>query len=356
MRRDAVDELMAELIANRAFQRLWLDTALEALEPSNEVNHGHVPSGRTSMSRSRSANGLDPDACSAGQVIEELAGNVSLAVDGFLNSVQLALPFSDEKLSRDTSSLYSVRVQLDRLSNHANSSLGLPQLRLSARRITMLLKNFVTCVSSPFPVPSCSFIASSLCDLLYRFEDLCSTNPSLVPSTSCTTLHNAINDFHYDVVKRLNAILLHRRRPATASTSGIGSSLQKSYSNMSLAQSIPGPSHKGSPAAMAPTIIFQRSPQTKPASQKGFLLSPNLEAARSRVRRSRSSAFRPELHPSNADISEITRRWKPLLTDNADTLIRTAGREGAESRAALKAACKLTRDVVDEIARRVEKL
>lgn len=63
-------------------------------------------------------------------------------------------------------------------------------------------------VFRPFPVPSCSFLASSLCDLLYRFEELCSINENLVPMFSCTKLRKAIDDFHYDIVKRLNMVSL----------------------------------------------------------------------------------------------------------------------------------------------------
>lgn len=49
-------------------------------------------------------------------------------------------------MSRETASLYSVRVQIDRLT--LNNDLQLPQLRLAARRIGHLLKDFTICISS----------------------------------------------------------------------------------------------------------------------------------------------------------------------------------------------------------------
>ena len=133
---------------------------------------------------------------------------------------------------------------------------------------------------------------------------------------------------------------------ATTTTSGLGTSC-RSFSNLNT------PSPK--PVRLAPTIVWTSTPSKSPA-QKSFLISPDLEAARYRIRRSRSIL---SSNPNNrrAAIDDIERRWRDILIDDPEEIFKTvARREGAESQAALKAACKLTRNVVDEIARHVEKL
>lgn len=152
--------------------------------------------------------------------------------------------------------------------------------------------------------------------------------------------------------------MLQRRPPtaATTTTSGLGTSC-RSISNLSLSpvrlsKTFGG---GGSRVSLAPTIVFQRTP-SKPSTKKSFLLSPDLEAARLRLRRSRSVLTSSTSSNRKATIDEIERRWRTMLSKDDAILKSVANREGAESQAALKAACKLTRSVVDEIAKHVEKL
>ncbi|KAE9546646.1 hypothetical protein FO519_010142, partial [Halicephalobus sp. NKZ332] len=326
------EDLMSALIVNRGFQKIWQDETVEFLNSQDEEKS-------EKLIRCESAP-LTTDSASGALVVDDLSHQVHLAVETFLRSLPLALPHSDAKLSRETASLYSVRVQLDRLT--INTAIELPQLRLAARRVGHLLKNFTICISSPFPVGSCSFLASSLCDLLYRFEELCSFNEDLVPLISCTKLRKSIDDFHYNIVKRLNSILLQRRPTTGTTTSGLGTSYY-SLSNLSS-----GNFHSSrAPVSMGPTVIFQKHPP-KHLPQKGFLLPPDLEEARNRLRRSKSMSIRNlHVHQSSKKIAvdEIENRSKnPKPTDEIQTL------------SALKAACKLTRDVVDEISKRVDRL
>uniref|UniRef100_A0AC34QTF6 Uncharacterized protein n=1 Tax=Panagrolaimus sp. JU765 TaxID=591449 RepID=A0AC34QTF6_9BILA len=328
--RNVLEDLMSALIENRSFQKLWQDEALDLLNLTNDEQL-QTPKMEDELV-------LNNDSASASLIVDELAHSVHLCVETFLRSLPLALPNSDAKMSRETASLYSVRVQIDRLT--LNKDLQLPQLRLAARRIGHLLKNFTIAVSSPFPVPSCSFLASSVCDLLYRFEELCSMNENLVPVFSCAKLRKSIDDFHYDIVKRLNMILL-QRRPTTAQTtsSGIGT-MSKSYSNIT---NFANSRHQYHPAAMGPTIVFTRSPQG--TSSKSYLLPPELEEARSRLRRSKSMIIKNQpskVATKNLILDEIENRWKNLLTD--DFLTNFEKRSGGESIAALKASCKLTRN------------
>uniref|UniRef100_A0AC35FL21 Uncharacterized protein n=1 Tax=Panagrolaimus sp. PS1159 TaxID=55785 RepID=A0AC35FL21_9BILA len=354
---ELADKLMSELISSRGFQKLWQETALELVGDSQQHQPSHSDKyDNNHINEINSSPNID--SITAGQVVEELSSNIILTVENFLRNLPLGLPHSEDRLNRETANLYSVRVQLDRLSNH--SQLQLPQLRLAARRLSYLLKNFSICTSSHFPVPSCSFLASSLCDLLYRYEELCSINEELVPSTASIRLKRAIDDFHYDIVKRLNAILL-QRRPQTAATtttttSGLGTSC-RSFSNLSLSPNILSRTIGGSRVSLAPTIIFQRTP-SKPSTKKSFFLSPDLEAARARIRRSRSLLISSSPSNRKTTIDEIERRWRTMLNkDDANAILKSvANREGAESQAALKAACKLTRSVVDEIAKHVERL
>lgn len=147
-------------------------------------------------------------------------------------------------------------------------------------------------------------------------------------------------------------ILLHRR-PTTRQTtsSGIGT-MSRSYSNIS---NFANSRRSLQPVTMAPAIIFKKSPIGP--SSKSFLLPPDLEEARSRLRRSKSMIIKNQplkVASKNLILDEIENRWKNLLSD--DILATFDNRNGVESRAALKAACKLTRDVVEEIAKKVEQL
>ena len=225
---------------------------------------------------------------------------------------------------------------------------------------------------------SCSFLASSLCDLLYRFEELCSVNEDLVPLISCTKLRKSIDNFHYDIVKRLNSILLQRRPTTGTTTSGIGTSYY-SLSNLSSSQYFHNPTAQHSsrtPAHMAPTIVFQRK-TAKPSHQKGYLLPVDLENSRNRLQRSKSMSIR-NLHLENSSkkltIDQIESRWKDLLSDEILNIFESKDPKSrrsqnsrphkpenlrlqkSESLAALKAACKLTRSVVDEISKHVDSL
>lgn len=152
-----------------------------------------------------------------------------------------------------------------------------------------------------------------------------------------------------------------QRRPTTpgTATSGLGTSYH-SLSNLSSHNRSQPILYTSGKAAMAPTIVFQSSSR-RPATQKSFLLPAELEHSRNQLKRSRSMT----INNSNAKnssrrslIDQIENRWKSLLTDDviASFEKKPSKRDGAESRAALKAACKLTRDVVDEITKRVDKL
>lgn len=122
---------------------------------------------------------------------------------------------------------------------------------------------------------------------------------------------------------------------------------------------------------MAPTIVFQRR-TTKPSQQKGYLLPVDLEDSRNRLQRSKSMSIR-NLHLENSSkkltIDQIENRWKSLLSDEVLNIFESKNPKSrrsqnsgnqrlqkSESLAALKAACKLTRSVVDEISKHVDSL
>uniref|UniRef100_A0A914ZAB8 Uncharacterized protein n=1 Tax=Panagrolaimus superbus TaxID=310955 RepID=A0A914ZAB8_9BILA len=112
---ELADKLMSELLSNRGFQKIWQETALELSVSDRDPQHEQLShSGEYDDNFIFDKNASPSiDSITAGQVVEELSSNITLTIENFLRSLPLALPYSEDRLNRETANLYSVRLLVE---------------------------------------------------------------------------------------------------------------------------------------------------------------------------------------------------------------------------------------------------
>uniref|UniRef100_A0A914DUR7 Uncharacterized protein n=1 Tax=Acrobeloides nanus TaxID=290746 RepID=A0A914DUR7_9BILA len=95
----------------------------------------------------------------------------------------------------------------------------------------------------------------------------------------------------------------------------------------------------------------------KPASRKGYLLPSDLEYARNALQvkslSSRRSQSVPHKSTNNAKfVNSIENRWNQIL--NGDETLRKSVIENNDEQSAFRIACRMTKEVVDDLMREQE--
>ncbi|KAI6230087.1 hypothetical protein M3Y99_01099300 [Aphelenchoides fujianensis] len=248
--------LMAEILADRQFQRFWTEKTAEVMSVRREVRGTPVPS-----------------------VVSEQPAEKPVEEAEVENSLELLVPITpighgDSKWPTESngstarrppctpSASKSTVSSLPTASSTRNSS-------FVARRLGHLIKTFTIRVSSAFDIPTMSFFACSLCEMLYRLEEFVSIHR---PTAKCSLLRRATDDFYTNVVKGMNKLQLQRNLGRWRSTQSLRAGRSTAMSHAQTGGTSTPPLAQKSP------LVFYRKSYSDPRP-KSFLLPADLAEA-----------------------------------------------------------------------------
>ncbi|KAI1714234.1 hypothetical protein Ddc_11416 [Ditylenchus destructor] len=377
---ELAEEMMADLLQDRRFQKLWTDMVVDLV--LKEQQSASILSGESRRLSNLSRDHTPTRSALADDALDQLIRSLHCTIEVFLRTANLASndPALSSDLNREFSTLYSIRVQLDRLCAidekydvaklkrihrsrqiHVNheASIG-----LLSRRFAQVLKSFNVRLSSSYLITNYALFASSLCDMLYRFEEYCSIHLNNI-SSQVNPLRSAIDDFHSNVVKGLNQILTLKQRSTAQQLISPRFSvtpLSRSTTQLSKSRSM---NKLGSPQM---SFVLNQEPMSRQsASRKSFILPAELERARRKLHsiggrsmrnistypNKRSGSAPPPLRQTQAQ-SKRERLKLDFNQQNPSTDIFQI-KSGTE-RQALKQACEFTKEIVEEFVTRVENI
>uniref|UniRef100_A0A915DEQ7 Uncharacterized protein n=1 Tax=Ditylenchus dipsaci TaxID=166011 RepID=A0A915DEQ7_9BILA len=374
---DLAEEMMADLLNDRSFQKLWTDLLVEVLVSDIKSPSPAGPRLSSKQYRETSCTKINSLVDNS---LAQLVDTIHLTVDIFLRGVRLS--FCDNTtsgdLNREFSALYSIRVQLDRLlmtqekdssaqwrtkenvkklTGNSEAAAG-----LIARRLVHLLKNFGVRISTPYSVKNHAFFASSICDLLYRFEEFCSTN---VDSEECVHLRKTVNEFYSTLVKGLDELLLKqsKTRPRPSTNQEASASFNTPLSNTKRSKSL-------AKLCGSTKTAFILTPEPRlniPANQKSFILPAHLETARRRTSYHKNgSRVCEQMNAGQIKRSGSAPCRKPssarrLSTQNSKPTAAKRHRlngalkiDAEVEKLALRQACEITREIMVELEQRIQ--
>ncbi|KAI6207544.1 hypothetical protein M3Y96_00020200 [Aphelenchoides besseyi] len=345
--------MMTEILASREFQRHWTEQLAEAMNVQNKLdslNNTPIPDAENANFRGQNVEEMEVE-----NALEQLIRSLQLSVETFLRSVQLADRI--ERFNCESSTLYSIRVQLDRLVG--SERFVHAKFLFVSRRLGYLIKTFIIRLSSAFDVRIMNFFACNLCDMLYRLEEFLSIHRS---TTKGSFLQRATDDFYNNVIKTLNK--MQTKNELEVNWRSTQSLRAARSSTLSHAQT-----QCTTPTHASPSVFYRKSfSDDKP---KSFLLPADLAEARHRIRQNasimkkslgsqQSLTSKTPQRPSSVRITvqpplsraEIEKRWSRLMEN--DRLLQQSMENTPEDRSAFKMACEITREVVDELEKRIQ--
>jgi len=246
-----------------------------------------------------------------------------LTVETFLRGANMAFVSTSPGIfCRESATLYSIRVQVDRFC--LSNTFLLPQFGLVCRRLTHLLKTFTLRLSAPYIIAHCAFFASSLCDMLYRLEEFVALHGQC-SSASGNYLRKAVDELYVNVVKRLNYVLLHT--PDVNAWNGLPSSSPTTSGYVSRSRSAQRLNASTPVGTLVLEHTWKASPSRygKPSSRKGFILPADVEEQRRRsgVRRNASRSMTSiSLNTGNQRTRSALRSGSALIRDESSTILR----------------------------------
>lgn len=325
-------DMLEVLLTDRNFQKYLIDLVVEHLLSERNVTDVTelVETPRKPPLSSRSE--------TIAAATRSLTSLVESVTETFLRSVDLALFNIVADSNRDAATLFSVRIQIDRFLN--SDHINLNRFEQAVRRISALLRTFALRISTPFHIANNAFFASSLCDILYRFEEYCSIYEKKL-ADEFEKLRNAIEDFYFAVVKQLNKMVLRQQEE-------ILKRKRKEEMEKILTKT---------PRRTRSASNFGE-PRLQQSKSAGFLLPRDLNEKRKAIARSvprnRSATLASRSRRTTGVAARIGGKWEKLL--NSEPILRKSLSSDEQGLAALRLAREITKDFVDELANRVEKV
>uniref|UniRef100_A0A1I7XHI1 BHLH domain-containing protein n=1 Tax=Heterorhabditis bacteriophora TaxID=37862 RepID=A0A1I7XHI1_HETBA len=330
------DKVLLILLNDRRFIDIWTERVEQAIcriDSDRQIAVSMVPS-TSDFNTSRQRKSLVT-------AVNELSQCINLTTQAFLSTVDVSICHNDPEHNRDASALFSTRLQVDRMTCRFRTKVDTIRVEASVRRLLQLLRTFTTRIRSSFQVTNCSTFASTLCDILYIFDNNLTIIPGYHEFASC--LHRSIDDFNEIVVDRLLQLAQY-----------------VTYSNKKITPPIP---HK----FLTPQLKRRRPLTQIQQSSSGFLIPGKSWKDRQRENRSRSvSVNRIGTSCNNAPLkfstlkkregkfphtTEIERKWMRLL--GAEKIFKTSVSCKGSDESAIKLARKISNEVLRDIQQKM---
>uniref|UniRef100_A0A915C0A5 Uncharacterized protein n=1 Tax=Parascaris univalens TaxID=6257 RepID=A0A915C0A5_PARUN len=204
------EDMLCVLLTDRTFQKYLVDAVVEHI--MQEASGSEMTHDGLRVHHIREDGMLSVHGEIIASNVDSLKRLVDSITETFLRSVDLSICEFGADTNRDAALSFSTRIQIDRFLS--SNRFELTRFEQSVRRLSTLLRTFATRISTPFQIANCAFFASSLCDILYRFEEFCSIHEK--KSADCfTELRCSIDDFYFVVVHHLNQMVLSHQEAVT---------------------------------------------------------------------------------------------------------------------------------------------
>ncbi|KHN83115.1 hypothetical protein Tcan_10698 [Toxocara canis] len=344
------EEMLGVLLNDRNFQKYLVDTVVDHIvreaSVTAESSNNRILSSSNAQQQKFEEKPLSVHEEIIASNVDTLKRLIDSVTETFLRSVDVALCGFGTDTNRDAAVLFSARIQIDRFLS--SNRFEISRFEQSVRRLSTLLRTFATRISTPFQVANCAFFASSLCDILYRLEEYCSIHEK--KSSQCfASLRTSIDDFYFAVVRHLNQMVLaHQEAIAKVKKKEEREKIRTTQK---------------SPRRTRSAVTFREQLGLKSKSP-GYLLPRDLQEKRASLRsaqRPRSAASMRRSVPAvplgmrtSRTTSDIANKWSKLL--NSEPVLRESLVSDEQGRAALRLAREITKDVVEELADRVDKM
>uniref|UniRef100_A0A915C133 Uncharacterized protein n=2 Tax=Parascaris univalens TaxID=6257 RepID=A0A915C133_PARUN len=337
------EDMLCVLLTDRTFQKYLVDAVVEHI--MQEASGSEMTHDGLRVHHIREDGMLSVRGEIIASNVDSLKRLVDSITETFLRSVDLSICEFGADTNRDAALLFSTRIQIDRFLS--SNRFELTRFEQSVRRLSTLLRTFATRISTPFQIANCAFFASSLCDILYRFEEFCSIHEK--KSADCfTELRCSIDDFYFVVVHHLNQMVLSHQEAVTE--------MKKKEKQEKIRF------HQRTPVRTRSAVTFREQSNMKSKSP-GYLLPRDLQEKRMALRnvqrpRSAVSLRRNPVQTSamqtSHTTSEIAQKWSKLL--NNELVLRNSLMADEQGRAALRLAREITKNVVEELASKVDRV